>query len=340
MKAVLMNEGMGATVAETPEPVPGPGELLVRMAACGLCGTDLEKMRGEYTASKPVLGHEAVGTIVAAGEGVEGFIVGERVFPHHHVPDYTCYLCRSGNETMCDHYRGSNLVPGGFSELFAVPKWNVERGGVLKLPEGMGFDVASLVEPLACCVRAVRKCHIEPGESVFIAGAGPVGMMHALLLAPTSARVLVSDVAEWRLRFAEKAGVARVLNAATEDVPAQVRGETDGRGADVAMVASGSGAAILQGLRSVRKGGRVCLFGVPPKETVLDYDVSDIYNAEQEVQTSYGATETDTKAALRVLESRGGEFGALVTHRFALAEFQKAVEAASGGTAMKVVVTA
>ncbi|MDG6993508.1 MAG: alcohol dehydrogenase catalytic domain-containing protein, partial [Nitrososphaerota archaeon] len=118
MKAVLMNEGMGATVAETPEPVPGPGELLVRMAACGLCGTDLEKMRGEYTASKPVLGHEAVGTIVAAGEGVEGFIVGERVFPHHHVPDYTCYLCRAGNETMCDHYRGSNLVPGGFSEVF------------------------------------------------------------------------------------------------------------------------------------------------------------------------------------------------------------------------------
>ncbi|MDG6959882.1 MAG: alcohol dehydrogenase catalytic domain-containing protein [Nitrososphaerota archaeon] len=324
---------------ESEAPRPGEGEVTVSMKACGLCGTDLEKIRGEYTASMPVVGHEAAGVVAELGEGAGGFSVGDRVFPHHHVPDYTCYLCRAGNETMCDHYRGSNLVPGGFSEVFAVPKWNVERGGVLKLPGNLSFEVASLIEPLACCVRAVRKCHVEPGESVFIAGAGPVGMMHALLLAPTSAKVVVSDVAEWRLRFAEKAGVGRVIDATAEDVPAQVRAETEGRGADVAMVASGSRAAILQGLRSVRKGGRVCIFGVPPKGSVLDYDVSDLYNAEREVQTSYGATETDTKGALRVLESRGAEFGALVTHRFPLDEFGKAVEAASGGTAMKVVVT-
>jgi L-iditol 2-dehydrogenase len=320
-------------------PRPEEGEVTVSMRACGLCGTDLEKIKGEYTASTPVIGHEAVGVVAELGPEVAGLSVGDRVFPHHHVPDYTCYLCRAGNETMCDRYRGSNLVPGGFSEVFLVPKWNVDRGGVLKLPEGMSFEVASLVEPLACCIRAVRKCHVEPGESVLIAGAGPVGMMHALLLAPTSSKVLVSDVSEWRLRFAEKAGVGRVVDAASEDVPREVRAETDGRGADVAMVASGSRAAILQGLKSVRKGGRVCVFGVPPKGSVLEYDFSDLYNAEQEVQTSYGATETDTKAAVRVLESRGGEFAPLVTHRFPLEGFGEALEAASSGTAMKVVVT-
>jgi L-iditol 2-dehydrogenase len=324
-------------LVESDEPHPGTGELTVSMAACGLCGTDLEKMRGEYTASTPVVGHEAVG-VVKEANGVEGVSAGDRVFPHHHVPDYECYICRAGNETMCDRYRSSNLVPGGFSETITVPHWNVSKGGVLKLPEGMDFGVASLIEPLACCVRAVRKCHVEIGETALVAGAGPVGMMHSLLMKPVGTRVIISDVIEERLRFAEKLGVDTVLDA-RGDVPAGVKAATAGRGADVAMVASGSKAAIIQALRSVRKGGRVCLFGVPTKGSVLNFDISDLYNSEQEMTTSYGATEVDTRAALNVLSSRGSEFGTLVTHRFPLDRFDEAVAAASSGAAMKVVVT-
>lgn len=343
MKSVILASGKGghglrAELVDGAEPHPGPGELIVKMAACGLCGTDLEKMRGEYTASAPVIGHEAVGTVSAVGAGVSGYGVGERVFPHHHVPDYSCYLCKAGNETMCDHYRSSNLVPGGFSEYFAVPKWNVDRGGVLKVPAPMGFEVASLTEPLACCVRAIRKAGVKPGESVLVAGAGPVGMMHALLLKSMGARVLVSDVSEPRLRFAEKAGVGRVLDAKS-DVPGEVTSQTGGRGADLAIVASGSQGAILQGLRSVRKGGRVLLFGVPPRGSVLDFDISGLYNAEQTMLTSYGATEVDTEEALKVLSSRGAEFADLITRRFPLTSFQDAVAAASTGEAMKVIVT-
>lgn len=342
MKAVVLaprSDGHGyvARLTETASPRCGKGELQVEMRACGLCGTDLEKMRGEYTASSPVIGHEAVG-VVKEAEGVEGFRAGDRVFPHHHVPDYDCYVCRAGNETMCDRYRSSNLVPGGFSETITVPRWNVSKGGVLKLPEGMDFGVASLIEPLACCVRAVKKCHVEIGETAFVAGAGPVGMMHALLMQPVGTRVLISDVSEERLRLAEKANVGKVLDA-RGDVPAEVKAETKGRGADVAMVASGSKAAIVQALRSVRKGGRVCLFGVPTKGSVLDFDISDLYNSEQELATSYGATEADTKAAMNILSSRGGEFGGLITHRFPLGRFDEAVAAASERTAMKVVVT-
>jgi L-iditol 2-dehydrogenase len=342
VKAIVLapaDGGLGYVpkLMESEEPHPGKGELTVSMAACGLCGTDLEKMRGEYTASRPVIGHEAVG-VVKEANGVDGFRAGDRVFPHHHVPDYECYLCRAGNETMCDKYRSSNLVPGGFSETIIVPQWNVTKGGVLKLPEEMDFWVASLIEPLACCVRAVRKCHVEIGETALVAGAGPVGMMHALLMKPVGTKVIISDVVEERLRFAEKAGVGIVVDA-KEDVPANVKSETGGRGADVAMVASGSKAAIIQALRSVRKGGRVCLFGVPTKGSVLDFDIGDLYNSEQEITTSYGATEADTKAALNVLSSRGGEFGKLVTHRFPLGRFDEALNAASGRTAMKVVMT-
>jgi L-iditol 2-dehydrogenase len=343
LKSVILSprpdgHGFEAKLTALDDPHPGEGELVVSMKTCGLCGTDLEKMRGEYTASRPVIGHEAVGVVKEVGDKSRGFSPGDRVFPHHHVPDYTCYLCRAGNETMCDRYRGSNLVPGGFSEEFVVPKWNVDKGGVLKLPDALEFGVASLIEPLACCIRALRLCHAELGESALVVGAGPVGMMHALLLKPIGARVMVSDVSQDRLRFAEKAGVGRVLDA-KGDVPTSARSETDGRGVDLAVVASGSKSAILQGLRSVRKGGRVCLFGVPGRGSVLDYDIGDLYNAEQQIVTSYGGSDADTKAALGVLSSRTSEFAGLITHRFPLVKFDEAVAAATGGGSMKAVLT-
>ena len=327
---------MRVKVTELEPPVPGRGEMVVEMKACGLCGTDIEKIRGEYTASLPVIGHEAVGTVAAVGEGVAGFRVGDRVFPHHHVPCYECYLCNAGNETMCDRYRSSSLVPGGFAERFLVPRWNVEKGGVLHLPDDVEFEVASLIEPIACCLRALAKMKVMADETVLIAGAGPVGMMHALLLQEMGAKVMVSDVSKERLRFARKE--ASVALDARGDVPAAVRAETEGRGADAAVVATGSKDAVVQALRSVRKGGQVCLFGVPAKGSVLEYDVSELYNAERRIITSYAATETDTKAALRILISNAGAFGRLVTHRFPLTRFDEALSTATRGDAMKVVV--
>ena len=343
MKSVVLKPRPGGhaldpTVVEAETPSPADGEVIVRMAACGLCGTDLEKMRGEYTASMPVIGHEAVGTVSAVGGGVRGFRVGDRVFPHHHVPDYSCYLCKAGNETMCDRYRSSNLEPGGFSEQFRVPRWNLERGGVLKLPERMPFEVGSLIEPLACCVRSLRKCGVRTGDTVLVAGAGPVGVMHALLLKRTGARVFISDISEERRRLAGSLEAGEVVDART-DVSGLVKAGTGGRGADLAVIASGSKEAIVQGLRSVRKGGKVCLFGVPAKGSVLAYDISELYNAEREMITSYGAVEEDTKGALKVLSARGPEFGRLVTHRFPLERFGEAVRTAEGGSAMKVVLT-
>ena len=307
------------------------------MKACGLCGTDLEKIKGEYTASTPVLGHEAVGVVSAVGDGVEGFGKGDRVFPHHHVPCYDCHLCRAGDETMCDMYRKSNIHPGGFSEKILVRDWNIAHGGVLKLPDGMSFEVGTLIEPVACCLRAVRR-HAKSVETALVVGAGPIGLMNALLLEPSKVKVMMSDVSPHRLDFAAKLGVGQVFDASRGDVPSKVKGSTKGEGADLAMVASGSGAAILQGLRSVRKGGRVCLFGVPSKGTVLDYDIGDLYNSGQQVVTSYGASDVDTKEAVGVLGSNP-EFARLVTHRFPLARFERAVDAAAGSKAVKVVIT-
>ncbi|HXW94966.1 MAG TPA: alcohol dehydrogenase catalytic domain-containing protein [Nitrososphaerales archaeon] len=341
MKSIVLRPQAGAgglktELAEVEFPVPGRGELVVRMEGCGLCGTDLEKMRGEYTASMPVLGHEAAGVVSHVGEGVTSFKEGDRVFPHHHVPCYECYVCRAGDETMCDMYRKSNIIPGGFSEYFLVPEWNLAKGGVIPLPNDVTFDEGTLIEPVACCLRGIRK-HAKAGETVLVVGAGPVGLMHALLLEPMEVRVIVSDIIGPRLDFAERMGLGLVVDAARDDVPGRLRAETQGRGADLAIVASGSKAAIMQALGSIRKGGKVCIFGVPSKGSVLGYDISELYNSGQQIVTTYGASDVDTKEALGIIASNP-DFARLVTHRLPLSRFDDAVAAASRGETMKVVV--
>jgi len=338
LKAVTIRPPNLLSVEEVSVPHVGAGELLVEMKVCGLCGTDVEKLRGQYTASMPVLGHEAVGAVAEVGASLRGFKPGERVFPHHHVACRRCYFCSHGNESMCRRYRESNLDPGGFSEYIRVPAWNVRKGGVLKLPEHVTYEEASFIEPLACCIRALDRVGVNKDEVVLVVGAGPLGVTHALLLRGLGASPMVSDVNEGRLRFAESTFGLSTLNAAKRDVPKDVRSETSGRGADLAIVASGNPKALEQALRSVRKGGRVCLFGVPPKGSRLDYDISDLFNSELSVISSYAATEKETRRALELIASGRLQLSRMVTHVYPLERFEDAVRTFEEGACMKVLV--
>lgn len=339
MKYILLKPTGEVAVEESSPPVLRKGDILVEMKACGLCGTDIEKMQGRYVASQPVLGHEASGIAADVGADVDSFKVGDRVFPHHHVPCYECHLCRHGSETMCPHYRTSNLDPGGFSELFRVPAWNVERGGVLKLPEHVTFEEASLIEPTACCIRALNRCSVSGDETVLVIGAGPIGLTHLRLLSMCGATVMVSDINTTRLEFAERLGASMVYDAAKTDVPSKVKEQTRGMGADLVVVASGSSEAIVQALNAVRKGGKVCLFGVPAKGSRLDYDLSDIFNSEISIITSNAATEVETRAALKLMEERRLNLASVITHRFKLSDFEMAVETAFRGNCGKIIIT-
>ena len=339
MKYVVLESAGEASVKESPLPALNRGDILVEMKACGLCGTDIEKMQGRYLASQPVLGHEASGIVNDVGEDVRAFKVGDRVFAHHHVPCYECYFCRHGSETMCPRYRATNLDPGGFAEYFRVPAWNVERGGVLKISNGVTFEEASLIEPTACCIRGLNRCSVSGNETVLIVGAGPIGLTHLRLLSMRGCKVLVSDINLTRLESAERLGASIVYNAAKNDVPMKVKEKTAGIGADLAIVASGSHGAIVQALNAVRRGGKVCLFGVPPKGTRLDYDISDIFNSEVSIVTSNAATEVETRAALKLMEKRELDLTSIITHRFKLGDFQTAVKTALQGDCGKIIIT-
>ena len=339
LKSIQLKDNGKVTLEELPIPEVGGSDLLVEMKACGLCGTDIEKLHGEYTASAPILGHEAVGVIRTVGADLKGFNPGDRIFPHHHVPCYECYLCKHGNETMCPHYRKYNLDPGGFSELFRVPSWNVLHGGILKLPDSVSFEQASLIEPIACCLRNIKRSHLDETDAVLVMGAGPMGLIHLQLLLLLGKTVHVSDMSEKRLDVANALGASSISNPKEVDVASVMRDQTDGRGVDVAIVATGSPKAIEEGLRSVRKGGIVSLFGVPVKDSILNYDFSNTVNSEISIIPSNAATEVETREALDLIVDGKPNFETIITHRFRLEEFNEAISMAMKKESVKILIS-
>ncbi|MEM3670118.1 MAG: alcohol dehydrogenase catalytic domain-containing protein [Thermoprotei archaeon] len=327
LKAAVISD-VGLRVIETEIPRISRGEVLVKMESCGLCGTDIEKLEGRYTASMPVIGHEAAGIVEDSGDTNLGLKKGDRIFPHHHVPCYKCWNCTHGSTTMCDMYRKTNIFPGGFSEYFRVPSWNVEHGGILRVPSEVSFDQASMIEPLACVVRSVRRCGLQGDEKVLIVGAGPMGLLHAQLIsATTECTVALSEQSEFRRKFLTELGFEEFNSA------------TGVSGFDVAVVAAGHPSAVAFAFKNIRRGGKVVLFGVPYRGSVLQYELADILNNEQTLLSSNAADDRDTEQALELIASGRVHPEALITHRFPLAQVDKAVEAAKSTSAMKIVIT-
>ena len=210
MKAVLL-EDCKVVIKDIEVPKLQEGDVLVKMKACGLCGTDLEKISCQYVASQPILGHEPTGIVEEST--VDWLKKGDRVFAHHHVPCYECYYCRKGSPTMCPYYRKTNLDPGGFAEYFRVPAWNVKRGGILKLPDNVSFDEGAFIEPLATVVRAQRRVRIDEGDTLFIVGAGPMGLLHAAMAKVNRAgTIITSYISDFRVDFSYKVGVNYSIN--------------------------------------------------------------------------------------------------------------------------------
>ena len=338
MKAVLIESADKLQIVEMPRPSPKEGEVLVRLRCCGICGTDVEKVHGEGITSR-ILGHEETGEVAELGSGVSGLSVGDRVFAHHHVGCGQCRLCRTGQSTLCSEYSKHNLVPCGLAEYFIVPRYNVERGAVLRLPDSLGFEEGSFIEPLACCIMGLERADAKGAETALVYGAGPVGLTHLKLLRHYGVKtVAIADVSDYRIQLAMKMGADITFNPSSETQRKEALA-TLGGGPELVVLATGSGAAFEDGAKVVAKGGTVLLFGAPRKDAVASLGLAHMFLNGTSLLTSYASTERETSAALVMLDRREIDVSDMITHRFPLERSADAFAVASQQQCMKALVT-
>ncbi len=337
MRVAMYYRNNDVRLEEMPRPRIGPGEVLVKVHACGICGSDVLEWYRIKTAPR-VLGHEIGAEIVEAGEGVRTCHVGDRVFVSHHVPCNTCHYCLNGHHTACETLHRTNLDPGGFAEYVRVPSINVDRGTFI-LPKELTYEDSVFIEPMACVVRGQRICGIEPGCSVLVLGSGVAGILHIQLARSLSAgRIMATDVSEYRLTAAQRLGADVAIQAAKE-VPDEVRRANEGRLADRVIICTGAPAAIRQALSSVERGGTVMFFAVPPPGSDVAVPMSQFWRDEISLRTSYAASPGDIAKAIELIRERRVNVREMVTHRFPLDQTQKGFEmVAAAADSMKVIV--
>jgi len=302
-----------------PEPEIGPGELLVRVEASGICGSDVMEW---YRIQKApmVLGHEVAGTIVQTGAGVDRFKEGDRMVVTHHVPCNACHYCLSGHHTVCDTLRETTFEPGGFSEYLRVPAINVDRG-VFTMPDGLSFEEASFAEPLACVYRGQRRANIQPGQTVIVLGSGLAGLLHINLARALGAgRIVATDMVTARLEAAGRLG-ADFTFLATDDIPARLREVNGGRLADLVIVCTGAPPALQQGLDSVDRGGTVLFFAPTEPGVSISVSVNDtFFRNDATLTTTYAGAPADLATALEMIASGRVQVGQMISHRLGLEE--------------------
>jgi L-iditol 2-dehydrogenase len=338
MKAAVISGRGTIDLKDLPRPTIGVNEVLVHMRSCGVCGTDIEKFHGDYI-TPPVLGHEVAGEVEEAGNAVQKLKKGDRVIVHHHISCRSCFYCKNGLEPLCEAYPKSNLDPCGFAEYFRIPEALVKGETIYRLPPSMSFEQGSLVEPTACCIRALVKSGIKAGESIAVFGVGPAGLTHVQLLRLLgTARIFAIDVLESRRQMALKIGANLAFDPTTEDVPARILEGTEGTGVDSAIVATGNPKAITQAINSVRKAGKILLFGSPARAP-FSLDLIHLFLREISIQTSYSTSETEMQMALDLIGTERIRPSQLITHRVPLEHIEEALHLAeSGKEAVKVIV--
>jgi L-iditol 2-dehydrogenase len=324
-----------------PVPEIGAGEVLVRIDTCGVCGTDLKKIHTGSHAAPRVFGHEMAGTIAAVGPDVKGFALGERVMAFHHIPCGVCFYCRKHTFAQCETYKrvgttaGFAAAGGGFAEYIRVMDWIVGDGdttaGLVKIPDDIPFEQAAFIEPVNTCFKAVKLLNLEPDDTVLVIGQGSIGVILAALAKRTGATVLTSDLYAERHAIAALYGLDRPVDA-RGDVIGTAKAATDGRGADVALVAVGSDALIGMAMEAVRPGGRVMLFASTQHGTAA-FDPAAVCMDEKTLMGSYSASVAIQQEGIDLVFQgyRDGtlDLTKLISHRFGLEECAAAIELAS-----------
>ncbi|MFH1231338.1 MAG: zinc-dependent dehydrogenase [Planctomycetota bacterium] len=348
MRVAMYYNNKDIRLEEMPKPEPGPNELVMRVEASGICGSDVMEW---YRVKKAplVLGHEIAGVVEKAGAGVTAYKKGDRIAAAHHVPCNTCHYCLNGHHTVCDTLRQTNFYPGGFAEYVRLPAINVDRG-VFRLPDDVSFEEATFIEPLACVLRGQRLAGLKPGQSVIVIGSGIAGLLHIkCAVALGAGKIFATDINQYRLNTAKRFGASRcfdtgrsVSDAATaesrpnregigaevvinanEDIPYRLKQENQGRLADLVILCTGATSAVKQALDLAERGGTILLFASPNEEEISIPMRKLFWRNEITLTSSYAGNQSDHLAALELIRSRKITVKDMITHRFGLAETVK-----------------
>jgi L-iditol 2-dehydrogenase len=337
MKVAMYYNNNDVRIEEMPIPEINEDELLVKVHASGICGSDLMEWYRIKKAPR-VLGHEIAGDIVKVGKNVKKYKVGDRIFVSHHVPCDSCSFCLNDQHTLCDTLHSTNFDPGGFAEYLRVPKINVEKG-VFLLPEEISYDEGAFIEPLACVVRGFRIAGLKPGKSVLIIGSGISGLLHIKLTKTKNAsRIIATDINEYRLKMAKKFGADVIIDAG-ENVPEQVKKYNNGKLADYVIICTGAIPAIKDALSSVDYGGTILFFAPTEPGIEIPFPLFDLWNKGVKMVSTYAGSPKDIAIAIDLLKSRKVEVNDMITHKLPLSEAAKGFKlVAEADRSIKVVI--
>ena len=321
MKVAMYYNNNDVRMEEMPVPKIDDNELLVKVQASGICGSDVMEW---YRIKKApcVLGHEIAGDIVEVGRNVKKYKVGDRVFVSHHVPCNTCRFCLNDQQKLCDTLHSTKYYPGGFAEYLKIPEINVDRG-VFLLPEEMSYEEGAFIEPLACVVRGLRIAKMKPGQNVLIIGSGISGLLHIKLArAYKAGRIISTDIDDFRLETAKKLGADAAIHA-KENVPEQVKKYNDGRLADLVVLCTGAPSAVKQAIESVGSGGTILFFAPTEPGVEISFPLFELWNKGVKMVSTYAGSPKDIEMAIDLIKSKKVEVTDMITHKLPLSEAAK-----------------
>jgi len=327
MRAAVYRGESVVNVEEIPTPAIGPREILIRVEACGICHTDLKKIEYNLLAPPRIYGHETAGVVAAVGAGVSGFKPGDRVLAFHHIPCLKCFYCAHKLYAQCPVYKkvgitaGFEPAGGGFAQYVRVMDWIVERG-VEKIPDGISFERATFVEPLNTCLKAVAQCDPQPEDFVLVMGQGPIGLMFTMLVNRAGARIAATDAMPERLATALRCGAKFAFDPLRQDIPAEVKRLTEGRGADLVIVAASAKGIVNQAIASSRPGARILLFAQTSSTEQIEACGADICVGERILFGCYSASVDLQKESAHLVFSGELPVDELISHRLPLVKIR------------------
>ena len=334
MKAQVFRGVNQLSYEEVPLPELESDEVLVQVKVVGLCQSDIKKIRYPLYAPPRIFGHETAGVISATGADVKGWQAGQRVIVLHHIPCMHCDYCLNENYSMCDVYKNitttAGFTPsgGGFAEYVKVPGHIVRNGGLMEIPSNITFEQASFVEPTNCCMKAVKKAQIQPGQTVLVTGAGPIGLMFIMLVNYLGARAIATDLLPSRIEKALNVGATAAFDARDPELTQKVQAATNGMGVDVSLLAVPSDKAFFQALDCTRKGGKILIFAEFPDELEIPINPNVIYRREIDLMGSYSSSYRLQKLSADIVFNQRIDVDALVSDRYPLSDLNAAIEQA------------